>query len=177
MSVESSQSKKWKGRKGEGRRWEGAQIKRKKKSRVEHVGCVGCMWCVCALSSWNSSTVECGIALYSPPVKTVDAHLGEAWFGNSHLAGWGISCYAATPKHSSNAMLNSEPNSPLATHTKHNQAPAEAHCRRIETSQTTLRKSRASSSYGVWSNFPSSLLVFSFFWRAEMLMALRMEVC
>lgn len=85
--------------------WEGAQ--KKKSSRAYGVGCMH-MWCMCALSSWNSSTVECRIALYSPPVKTVDAHLGDVWFGSSHLADWGISCYAAMPKHSSNAMLNAE---------------------------------------------------------------------
>lgn len=66
------------------------------------------MMYVCALSSWNSSSVECRKALYSPPVKTVDAHLGEVRFGSLHLADWGISCYAAMPKHSSNAMLNSK---------------------------------------------------------------------
>lgn len=50
--------------------------KKRKSSKVCGVGCVH-MWCMCALSSWNSSTVECRIALYSPPVKTVDAHLGK----------------------------------------------------------------------------------------------------
>lgn len=92
------------------------KTKKKIKNQVEHVGWVGCMWCMCAPSSWNSSTVVCRIALYCPPVKTVDAHLGEVWFGNSHLADWEISCYAAMPKHSSNAMLNSELNSLVATH-------------------------------------------------------------
>lgn len=117
MSMESSQSKNE--RRGRERGGDGkVPNEKKKKNQGEHVGWVGRMyvWCMCALSSWNSSTVECRIALYSPPVKTVDAHLGEVWFGSSHLADWGISCYAAMPKHSSYAMLNSELNSLVATH-------------------------------------------------------------
>lgn len=115
MSVESSQSK---NERGERERVGDGKVPKKKKNQGERVGWVGCMytWCMCAPSSWNSSTVECRIAPYSPPVKTVDAHLGEVWFGNSHLADWRISCYAAMPKHSSNAMLNSELNSLVATH-------------------------------------------------------------
>lgn len=143
MSMESSQSKKWERRRREGRRWEDAQKKKKWVVWAAYI----CDVCVLRLLG----SVECRVALYSPPVKTVDAHLGEVEFGSLHLAGWGISCYAAMPKHSSNATLNSGLISLVATQKNPQEQPinintfSTVNVLKLNASQTALRECYLSS--------------------------------